>query len=327
MKYSLLLAALTLFFATGCQSDGLTEADEDAMFQTHHDFAFAYYAMGPEGYDRCQSQIYKAFEFKPNHVELRVLLGQVLVRKGTLEDIASAELVYESLLRDDDPRATLGLATCKERMGIFYDEAGRAIADGTRFTEARDPMARAKELTKRAQELWEEGEEYYLEALSEKSDDRSVLNGLQRITALQGRTEDSLAYANRLLEVCTGELEFWQAQMQRPDLSARDEDSIRVDLRELEKLAKRTHFHAADLEVELGNDMAALDHLGAVARLDPNMPEVHSRRAQLFKRVGDYSAALAEIEEFLRLSQLPFEHPDVNAAYTLKQECEEALAG
>lgn len=326
MKHTPLLAGL-LLFAASCQSDGFTEADEAAMFQTHHDFAFAYYAMGPEGYDRCQSQIYKAFEFEPNHVELRVLLGQVLVRKGSLEDIASAELVYKSLLRDDDPRATLGLATCKERMGIFYDEAARSIADGTRFTEASDPIARAKELSDRAQELWGEGEEYYLEALAVKADDRMVLNGLQRITALQGRSADSLSYANRLLDVCNAELDFWKEQLQRPDLTARDEDSIRLDLKELEKLAKRTHFHAADLEVELSNNLAALDHLAAVARLDPSMPEVHSRRAQLFKQVGDYSSALAEIEEFLRLSTLPFEHPDVNAAYTLKMECEDALAG
>ena len=78
---AVLLGALAL---ASCSSDSLSRKEKDAMFQTHRDFAFAYWAMGPEAYDRCQSQIYKALEYDADDVELRVLLGQVLLRKGGL---------------------------------------------------------------------------------------------------------------------------------------------------------------------------------------------------------------------------------------------------
>ncbi len=319
---SLLLA----LFLGSCLSDDHTAADPEAMFQTHYDFAFAYYGMGPGAYDRCQQQIYKAFEYDDEHVELRVLLGQVLVRKGSLEDVSSAELVYRSLLDDDDPRAPLGLATCLERKGNFYDEAARRIASGERYTEAPDPQARAKELAGKAAELWDEAEGYYLHALSLREEDRAVLNGLQRIKALQQMPSESLAYSERLLEVCKVDYDFNKTFLERPDLSALDEDDARATMADLESLMMRTHFHASGLNIELGNHTAALDHLEAISLIRPNLAEVHSRRAQLFKRVGDYPSALFEIEEFLRLSQLPFEHPDVNAAYVLKSECEDALS-
>jgi len=300
-------------------------ADPEAMFQTHYDFAFAYYAMGPEAFERCQQQIYKAFEYDEDHVELRVLLGQVLVRKGGLEDIASAELVYRSLIDDDDPRAPLGLALSLERRGNFYDEASRRIASGERFTESEDPAERAIELAYEAKKLWDESEEYYLQALDIRNDDRAVLNGLQRIKALQQLPAESLAYSTRLLEICNSEHDFWKEQLTRPDITARDEDSMRATVTDLETLMVRTHLHASNLSVDLKNNLAALDHLAAIARLRPALAAVHSRRAQLFKRVGDFPAALYEIDEFLRLSQLPFEHPDVNAAYELKNECEKEL--
>lgn len=325
-----LVQCLALSFALtlgSCASDEHTDADPEAMFQTHYDFAFAYFAMGPEAYERCQQQIYKAFEYDEEHVELRVLLGQLLVRRGSLEDIASAELVYRSLLDDEDPRAALGLALALERRGNFYDEAARQIASGDRFTEATDPAERAKELADEANALWNDSEGFYLQALEVNDADRAVLNGLQRVKALQQQPEKSLAYSTRLLEICNTDRDFWKTQLERPDLSARDEDSMRASVLDLETLMVRTHLHASNLNVDLGHSEAALDHLSAIARVRPEIAAVHSRRAQLFKRIGDYPAAILEIEEFLRLSRLPFEHPDVNAAYTLKSECEAAMEG
>lgn len=321
-----LLAPLALLVLAAACSSSSKKADKETMFRTHHDFAFAYYAMGPQGYDRAQSQIYKALELDRDHVELRVLLGQILLRKGSSEDIHSAELVYRSLLKDGDARAPLGLASALERKGIFYDEAARGIASGRRFTEADDPAARAAELSAEAHGFWTDSEAYYRETLEISPNDRNALNGMQRLLVLLDRDEESLEFSDRVLEVTEGEREFWMSQLERPDLTARDEDSLRLSLDEVEKLQIRTHLHAAAVQTSLKRYDEALPHLQAVTALDPLLPEAHSQLAQLFERVGNYEAALMELDQFLRLADLPFDHPDVNEAYERRTAIEEKLA-
>ncbi len=59
--------------------------------------------------------------------------------------------------------------------------------------------------------------------------------------------------------------------------------------------------------------------------VDPDVPEIHSRRAQLLYRLERYEEAIAAIDEYLRLSGLPFEDPDVQRAYRIRRDCESAL--
>jgi hypothetical protein len=52
---------------------------------------------------------------------------------------------------------------------------------------------------------------------------------------------------------------------------------------------------------------------------------MYSRRAELQKRLGHPDKAIADIDQFLRLSTLTYDHPDVKRAWRLRKECEDAV--
>ncbi len=320
-----LLAPLcaALFLLVACNSSEkrtLSRADKEKMFSIHRDSAFTYYRTGE--LDRAEDQIYRGLEIHEDDVELRVLLGQIMEARGTRDSILRGELVWRSLLADKDVRAPHGLAKMLERKGVLYDEAARGIASGARFTEAADPAARSTELAAEARKLWKEAETLYLRAHKTKPDDRNVLNGLQRVSALLGKDEESLSWSNKVIAATDLELEDWRKLLMRPELSVREEDRLRQNVRQIERLQVQTLLQASSVAARLGRLDEAIASLQRVAELDPSMAEAHSRQAVLFERAGNCEAALHEIDEYLRLVDLDFDHPDVNAAYALKKRCE-----
>ena len=59
--------------------------------------------------------------------------------------------------------------------------------------------------------------------------------------------------------------------------------------------------------------------------LRPEQSNVHSQRAQLLQEGGHHAEAIASIDEFLRLSNLDFSHPDIRRAYNVRSISEAAL--
>ncbi|MEM7518777.1 MAG: hypothetical protein AAF368_17875, partial [Planctomycetota bacterium] len=264
-------------------------------------------------------------EIDRDDVELRVLLGQVLERKGDRDSILKSELVWRELRKTKDIRAPYGLARALERKGLLYDEASRAIRSGKRFTEARDPEARSNELQAEAEGYWTESQELY--ELSYETDpfDRNVVNGLQRVTALRGEHEASLAWTDRLLTLIDGELSERRDMLARPDLTIRAEDLLRTSERQLRELQIETHLHAASVSAAIERYEEAIAHLQLVAELDPTLAEAHSRQAFLFERLGQHEAAIHEIDVFMRKVDLGYDHPTMNEAFALRRRNEDAL--
>ena len=99
-------------------------------------------------------------------------------------------------------------------------------------------------------------------------------------------------------------------------------ESIRtvVDLEVETRLFSTTILH------RLGRTGEALEHLRLAIESAPDRAELYSRRAQLESEVGKYAEALEDLDRFLRLSALDFEHPDVRRAYELRSLCEQRLA-
>jgi tetratricopeptide (TPR) repeat protein len=315
------LCALLIALLGACSSSP-DEPDPEQQLQMHREFALRYFDQGD--LNRAEQQVDKGLEIEEDDQQLLLMKAWIRQRRGTTRDILIAEKIFRDVADGKDYRAELGLGEALERKGMLYIEASEAVASGERYTEDPDPAARAAELRREAEDSWSESVEHYDRALQLKPGEFQAMNGLQRVNALQGDYEESLRWADELLQGSRAEMDFWRERLRRPNLSADEERRLRNLLTGSTALQLETHMTAATLLVALGRDEEALGHLDQAQALDPQRAEIHSRRAQLLAQLDRPGEATLAIQEFLRHTELPFEHPDVQRAYDLLAECEAA---
>lgn len=315
------LALLLGLFA--CQSGGPKEPSKKDRLSMHREFALRYFDQGDV--QRAEQQVDKGLELAPRDNQLLLMKGWIRQRRGSTQDVFMAESIFRSLLGDKDYRVELGLAEALERKAVLFRETAAAVASGERVTERGDPAARAAELERDAEDALAESKQMYARALEHKPGEFQAMNGLQRVCALQGDLDESLEWANSLLELSGAEVEFWRTQLRRPDLTAEEEARLRELLDGSSRLQVETHMAASTLLMLQGRAEEALAHVDSALVLAPQTAGHHSRRAQILVDLGRPAEASFSLKEFLRLSELPFEHPDVRRAYDLLGACERAL--
>jgi len=307
----------------GCRSNEPKPPDPAKMLEMYREQALGYYEQ--RSYLQAEDQIRKGLDIRPDDDQLKLMLGWCRQMRGTRDDLLVAERVFRDLAPRKDFRALLGLAECLERKGVLYVESAAAIDAGERSTDASDPQARAKELRASANDYWNEALVHYQAVLAAKPSEGQAMNGLQRTFALLGRPEDSLIWADKLLAQSASEAEFWRKQLERTDLRADEEARLRGRLLDSSDLTVATHYSAASLLVKLGRKAEAAAHLDEVVLLVPEDPNAYSRRAQVLFELGRFEEARANLDDFLRLSGLDFDHPDVQRAYQLQADCDRRL--
>ncbi len=298
--------------------------DPVKMLEMYREQALGYYEAGQ--LPQAEDQIRKGLDLSPQDDQLKLMLGWCRQRRGTRDDLDVAERVFRDLAPRKDYRALLGLAECLERKGLLYSESAKKLESGKAETESADPKKRAQELDDDAKKFWTESLTHYQSVLALKPTESQALNGLHRTYALLGLTADSLEWAQRLLIQTDAELEFWKQQLKRTDLRADEELRLRARLSGTRELTVATHFSAAALLVKLGRKTEAAGHLDLVVLLAPDTSAAYSRRAQLLFDLGRFEEARANLDDFLRLTDLPFEHADVRRAFQTKEECDKRLA-
>ena len=274
--------------------------------------------------DAAERQALNALAIHPEDLSCNLYLGYIGLTRGTTEDLLAAEARFRGMEQQDDFRTDLGLAEALERLGVIYDESARAIASGRRTTQAPDPEARVIELETMAREAWAESVSRYHEVLELKQNEVKAINGLQRVHALRGEYEQSLVWSNRLIDLVQIDLTYYQAQLDRPGISDVDEARLRTRMSNSVDLAERTYLLGADMLRELGRNQTALEYLEEASDLAPETPDTWTRRAQVLMDLARYGEAIVCLDTYLRLSPEEFDHPDVQAAYDLRTQCETA---
>src|SRR5882672_5988706 len=252
--HSLCLAVLALaLLATGpaCSSQKeLTSEQKKGLVDRYTETAQEYLRMGE--LDRAEGQTLKALAIDPKNAKCKMIRGWTLQKRGSSQDILVAERIFREILDDGDYRAVLGLAECLERKGVAFEEASEAIASGKRVSEAPDPVARAKQLLAERDRAWAESIQRYERTLVEHADDVDALNGAMRVTALLGRIEESLSYAERLILVIRPTRDFWQKKVLGSDVTIENEKLYRERINHLVDLELATRIHASTVLHKLG---------------------------------------------------------------------------
>jgi len=322
----LLLVALTPVLGSACRHtlQRKVEASPEQRLELYTTTATYLY----EGDDllRAQEQAVKALEIEPGHRAMRRMIGWIRLRLGKHEDLIVSERFFRDLMRegDDNDATVLGLATATERLGTAYEDVSQEVGAGRRSPSAGDRERVARERDAQAHAYWKEARGLYQRVI-DKGDSTAAMNGLQRVTALQGDFEASLEWSDKLLERSTAELESWRRLLTGSNLSEREESVFRENERIALELQTDTHLFAATLLFRLGRYDAAVAHLDAVVRARPTLPQAYSLRAQMLVKLQLWERAIADLDRYLALSDEPSGHPDVQRAWDLRTECEAAL--
>ena len=308
-----------------CKSTKPSEEELARQIEIHTESTIGYLDMGEVG--RAIDQALRGLSLAPDDFKLRLFLGRALQKRGSVEDLLQAEMVFRDLHPSEDFRVSLGLGEVLERKGLALDEAARGVAVGRRAAEP-DSATQSLRLERDAHAAWEESLTAYERALALRPNDHEAMTGALRVTSLLGDHEAGLAWAEAILNSAGADRSFWRMQLERPELSGRDEQSARDNIARLDDLELAVQLQAASTLVRMERKPDAVERLERASALAPDLAVLHSRRAQLLVELGRYEEGLAEIDEYLRLSDgLSFEHPDIRRAYNLQQICRNSLAG
>jgi tetratricopeptide (TPR) repeat protein len=212
-------------------------------------------------------------------------------------------------------------------MGILYEDAAAAIRSGDRTTNALDPAKRADELEVDAKEAWEESRTCYLATLEIRFGDVQATGGLVRVCALMGDEAESVRWGREYIEILKSSSRVRRLELEDATLAADRERELRVAIAGNDDFIIKTRELISTIYTRQGKLQEAVDELGAVIAINPDLPQAYSRRAQLYFDLAQYQRAYDTLQSFLKLSaHQPFDHPDIRQAYTLQRRCKDALS-
>jgi len=321
--------ALLALAAAGCKHTYQKEIEPSDEQKLELYSTTATYLYEDGDLDRAQEQAVKALEVEPDNRAMRRMIGWIRLRKNGNDDLILAERFFRDLVDDGDENENtlLGLAITCERLGKAYDDVARALLAGEREPEdGRDPERSARDLSEKATDYWAEAVSLCDGILEAGEGNTNAMNALQRVHALMGNYEESLAWSARLLERTTAELDSWRSMLQEKNLTDREESLFRENERSALDLQTDTHVFAATLLFRLKRYEEALAHLDAVVAGSPALAQAYSLRGQMRARVGQYEGAVQDLDRYLALSDAPYEHPDVQKAFELRAEAQKHVA-
>ncbi len=323
--YTLLSALLPLLLvAAGCASQNPADLTMEQKLGGYLERALQH--LNDRNLDAAQQQCLRALDLDPENERFLLILGNVHLLRGQTEDILIAERIFRDHPAEHDYRVHLGLGEALERLGVLRGEAADAIRAGERFTDHPDPAARADELEEQAIASWREARSEFEAAEEIHQGEIAAVNGLIRTNALLGSDEESIRWAFTLIEILEASSLVRRTELEDVGIEANRERELRKAIRDNGEMLLNTRLHIASLYRRLGRLEEAVDELGEVIALEPELPEAYSRRAQLYVELGQHLRAKESIEHYLSLCALPYEDPRVQRAFALKTECETALA-
>jgi tetratricopeptide (TPR) repeat protein len=325
-----LALAAGLVLCGGCflpkSRDTVQEPSEEQLLELYT--TTATYLYDDDSLVRAQDQAVKALEIDPENRAMRRMIGWIRLRMGRTEDLIIAEQFFRKLVEEGDRNEStqLGMALVLERLGVYYDRASRAFASGERVPpNGGDPVATSRQVAQRARDLWKESQSAYELTMKNGEGSTQALNGLQRVLALQGGYEESLRWSEELLARSNAEVAAWQRMLTAADLTESEERLFRTNERLSLDLQTDTHLFAATLLNKLERHEEAVKHLDYVVDARPELAQAYGLRAQQLAQLQEYQRAIEDLDRYLKLSDEPFEHPDVRRAFELRSRCESEL--
>jgi tetratricopeptide (TPR) repeat protein len=328
-RLAALAAFLTVAGLTGCAIFGNSQKDRELF--DYRERATLYYDTGK--FDQAEDQVRRGLEIDDRDYKLNELRGWIWTQKARRDpvyfDVAKRQHEKTLSLRTDAPRALLGFGLCSFELARFrFAEAERLEQEAASglfsMPEAEQRKAAAAEFRRKAEaELI--AADHHLSRLIEIGDQvllaRFHLLGVTIYRRQFDRTRDN---CDELLKIIATRRASLEARTDKTyDVAA--ENNLRASLRDLRDKEITVRSTLANLDHDAKNFRTAIEHLDRILELDPQRPVDYFNRGRCYFGLNMFTHAKADIETFLRRTDLPFDSPHVREAHDIRHRIDKEL--
>lgn len=307
----------------GCESMPLGEQaekaqDEKAKAEFYETSALTYYDGGK--YETSAQMWEKVLAEKPDYAKAKWGLAKALQMIGTVKSLRRAEAILVGIVDLDWHHEQIGdrghevkatLAMVYQDLADLYDRDVRMLEE----QRARDPQADTPELRRNLQTqiavrnellskaipLWEIG-------IEKVPDHPYALAGLAKANLMLGHEDRGIEYAHRYVLVARSSQAGWRKKMK--DWEALQGKGVTQDQRahfvkniqEARDNELRVHLLLGSVHVRREEYALALDEYNAVLEIDPATPAALVERAQTQAKLGQFSLAIHDLEDYLKIT-------------------------
>jgi tetratricopeptide (TPR) repeat protein len=320
------LAAGTVLAAAACTSDGALDtgqekvADEAAMRAHYEESAQTYYEGG--NWKAAERQWKKVLAIDPEDSKANWGLAMSLARQGDPGSLRAAEQVFLKIVDRDWNHPTLGDRSHEVRkdfaevylaLADYYDRDVRALEE-RRKERPDDPLIGHQIQTQVAarNDLLRKAMPLYDRVLAQSPDNPYALPGLAKAHLMVGDDARGLALARAYIDISRKSQEGWQGKL---DALQRENQIVPDDTREYFKgqirgaREKELRMHLLVATVLMRNEdyAGAIGEYDRILQIDPARPAAYVERAQAHAGRKDYRKAIADVHEYLKITD-PVRH-------------------
>ncbi len=336
----------------GCQSGdlglpGQEEAkDRETRIEHYETAALTYYDHG--NYPRAEELAELWLKEVPGDKKARRVLARAKLNQGTAPKLREAEKILSELVRLPWTHPTRGdisfevksdLAQCYSDLADLYHrdalsleaDARRGIASGGQRTEEQIQRQRRERdaLLGRALPLWEQ-------VLAANPDNPYALAALAKGNLQMGNDDAGLHYTQRYLALTEANQLGWRKTMEEYERVARQQGSqldtpqraaFVARVQAVRERTKQMHLLVGSVHMRRQDYPAAIASYSSVIEIDASVPAAYVERAQAYAAIGQFDRAVADIEEYLGITDPQIHRDERVRAMELLQTYQRAQGG
>ncbi len=316
-----LAAAAAALLLAGCE--GMTpegqdkEEDDEARKSYYETAALTYYDGGK--YEASAAQWRKVLTIEPDNPKANWGLAKSLAMIGRPGELRAADQIYERIIVWDWNHPTRGdikfeiekdYADVQMELAEFYDKNVRALKDMLKDPR-EDGALRARQLEEQKRlrdERLRKAIPKYEHVLTVSKDNQYAIAGLARSHLLAGDDMEGIEYARRYVELSRKSQEGWKNKLKTYETEVQGEVSrdqrefFRENIRGAQEKELKMHLLLASVLMRNKMPEAAVREYDRVLEIDPARPAAYVERAQALAQAGDYSKAIRDLEEYLKIT-------------------------
>jgi tetratricopeptide (TPR) repeat protein len=307
--------------------------DIDAKKKYYEEAAQTYYDGGK--YLQSVQQWRKVLEIEPERQKAKWGLAKSLAMVGTPETLRESEHIFEKIVDLDWSHPTLGdrrhevlkdFADVYSSLADFYNQDITLLEKKLKQPDA-DAVTLRQQIetqTSTRNELLHKAIPLYEKALARSPDNPYAIGGLAKAYLLVGDDRRGIDYARRYIAISQRSQNEYVRQL---DEQRKERGTVPTDM---EKFYKDRIRGGRDKELKIHLLLGSVlvrnrDFDGAVAEydrvleLDPAVPAAYLERGQAYALKGDFERAVADIEQFLKVTDPVSQRADrINAGELLQ---------
>ena len=332
-----LLTSLGLSVFAGCASEPPTpfgpsddEMDDAARQEYFETAAVTYYDGGR--YDLAEVQFRKVLELDPKNKKSKRALAKslyMLANGGRFSRAQSAAKLREALtlleevvpLEWPNPNGPgsrryevqTDLAQVYSDLADLYDRDVRDLRQAVKTNPNADEralMASADEEIQKRNELLGKAIPLYETVLQASPDNPYALTGLAKAHLQMGNDETGIYFANQYLQLSQKSQIGWKRELDKYAAGVGGMNKVTTELRKdyLNRIQgardkeKRMHLMLASVHMRRMEFGQAVQRYSAVIKIDDTVPAAYLERAQAYGALGEYTRAVDDLEEYLKIT-------------------------